>query len=362
MNASIIYVDREWIAQSKRVYIEKFHLLHSSIKLELLMNESFINSRYYYIPITPSLKTAFKTVNPTTSDIPTHNMGAFLKSAIFFSEATIDELMASPYWPLLFNYNFNTYYNNSEDEFEYMNVFFAYASFRLIKETLLLKPFITQLNPKDINILHRRKDIDLDMICFSSKYAINQCVNEMSVIVNDKYYISSSVYDTLKKNSRKEIFKVQFNIEFKELDNLLAHFENIAPNSLTDYELDKLSYYYYLKKNTPALKKYIFCNHILNWDWNCLTTSLQTTFQFIIENPQYPWNYEILLQNNNITENDIDTHPEIHWFMNTHYLMNPNIGWNKLKFNIYNNYDGFRETYAKKITQHYITKMMKFII
>lgn len=361
MNASVIYVDKEWIKQSPDVYREKLHLLHPSIITELFKSEHFIKCKYYFIPLTDTIKIAFKTINPTAENIPNRNMSSFLKCAIFFSEATIDEFKSSPYWGQTLSYNFR----GIIDQFIPNNVsvctslFFTYASFDIIKETIKLKTHITQLDPKYTHIIYRRTDVTMDIVCFLSLYTTPSQFNEYLILINNQYWIPPDLYELLKKNSPDDIVTVEFSDQYKQEIYLLDNFQNIDPKTLNSTELDRLSHHYYYNK--PTLKTYIFNNTQLDWNWDFITTSQNTTLQFVLENPQYPWNYKLLSTNKNITEDDIKHHPEIHWVINS-YEMNPNIGWNISTFNIHNHYTGFRETYAKKITQNYIHKMMKYIL
>lgn len=68
-----------------------------------------------------------------------------------------------------------------------------------------------------------------------------------------------------------------------------------------------------LSWNKNMTFQFVLANMDWNWDWAGLSCNLKLTIQDILNHPELPWSKSFLSLNNNFTREDILNHPEIGW-------------------------------------------------
>jgi hypothetical protein len=365
MDAIKLYVDREWIQSSNHTKNEilhmYLHLFHPDIIREYLMH--IINNNlhgYYLIELTHELKQTFKGITHPVYNIPETNYISFLEYIMFLNEGDVEFLKKHP---IIFkDVSFNTV------------TFLKYTPFNTMKELILSNDTLFKTRRNMFNLVCQyREDITVELLEFilsmcppenNDELHLYHYMDTLNIKINGKLVVSLEIFDKLMKNSYEQIKHLEFGgVHSNTLNLMFSSFEVLEQNKeILDYTL--ISQYYRKIKYARfgELKKFIFKYPQLGWDWREITISPHTTFQDVLKHSSFPWIYQILSRNVNITEDDIDAHPEFEWYIDRSFQLNPNIGWKMAPFCKYKHYTGFRETYAKKITQHYIHKMMKYIL
>ena len=52
---------------------------------------------------------------------------------------------------------------------------------------------------------------------------------------------------------------------------------------------------------------------LVSWDWKCLSTNPNITFENVLDHPEKEWNWSWLSANPNITFEDVLNHPDKSW-------------------------------------------------
>lgn len=76
-----------------------------------------------------------------------------------------------------------------------------------------------------------------------------------------------------------------------------------------------------LSSNPTFTLQYIIDNPDLPWEWDAITTNSRITLADVLEHPELPWNYGQLICNSNITWADTIAHPELPWDVHNAYSL-----------------------------------------